>query len=41
MTAAHAWWQRQGGPGLGRFGLTVTVAGEHRVWLDAPDCVIG
>ncbi|WP_371516773.1 methyltransferase domain-containing protein [Kitasatospora sp. NBC_01300] len=41
VTAAHAWWQRQGAPGLDRFGVTVTVAGEHRVWLDGPDCVIG
>ncbi|MFF2746822.1 methyltransferase domain-containing protein [Kitasatospora sp. NPDC058048] len=41
LTAAHAWWQRQGESGLDRFGLTVTVAGEHRVWLDEPDHVVG
>ncbi|MFJ6771503.1 methyltransferase domain-containing protein [Kitasatospora sp. NPDC091257] len=41
VTAAHAWWQRQGEPGLDRFGLTVTVAGEHRAWLDDPDHVVG
>ncbi|WP_327676573.1 rRNA adenine N-6-methyltransferase family protein [Kitasatospora sp. NBC_00458] len=41
VTAAHAWWQRQGGPGLTRFGLTVTVEGEHRVWLDDPGRVVG
>ncbi|MFD4654186.1 methyltransferase domain-containing protein [Kitasatospora sp. NPDC058444] len=41
LTAVHAWWQRQGEPGLDRFGLTVTVAGEHRVWLDEPDHVVG
>ncbi|MFE5582141.1 methyltransferase domain-containing protein [Kitasatospora sp. NPDC056531] len=41
VTAAHAWWQRQGAPGLDRFGLTGTVAGEQRVWLDEPDHVIG
>ncbi|MBV6696046.1 methyltransferase domain-containing protein [Kitasatospora aureofaciens] len=41
VTAAHAWWQRQGAPGLHRFGPTVTVEGEQRVWLDEPDCVIG
>ncbi|MGW2867785.1 methyltransferase domain-containing protein [Kitasatospora sp. NPDC001225] len=41
VTAAHAWWRRQGEPGLDRFGLTVTVAGEHRVWLDEPDRVVG
>lgn len=39
VTAAHAWWRRQGEPGLDRFGLTVTAAGEHRVWLDEPDQV--
>ncbi|MGW3072266.1 glycosyltransferase [Kitasatospora sp. NPDC001132] len=41
VTAAHSWWQRQGEPGLDRFGLTVTVEGEHRVWLDEPDHVVG
>ncbi|MFE4973073.1 methyltransferase domain-containing protein [Kitasatospora sp. NPDC056651] len=41
VSAVHAWWQCQGEPGLDRFGLTVTVAGEHRVWLDEPDRVVG
>ncbi|MEU3558662.1 methyltransferase domain-containing protein [Kitasatospora sp. NPDC006786] len=41
VTAAHARWQDQGEPGLDRFGLTVTVEGEHRVWLDEPGHVVG
>ncbi|MFJ8430783.1 methyltransferase domain-containing protein [Kitasatospora sp. NPDC094019] len=41
VTAAYHWWERQRRPGLDRFGLTVTVAGEHRAWLDDPDHVIG
>ncbi|MGW2255959.1 protein-L-isoaspartate O-methyltransferase family protein [Kitasatospora sp. NPDC001660] len=36
VTAAHAWWVRNGRPDLTRFGMTVTVAGEHRPWLDEP-----
>jgi protein-L-isoaspartate O-methyltransferase len=41
VTGAHAWWQRQGSPDLDRFGLTVTIAGEHQVWMDEPAHVIG
>ncbi|MFC5663748.1 rRNA adenine N-6-methyltransferase family protein [Kitasatospora misakiensis] len=41
VTAAYGWWQRQGSPSLHRFGLTVSVAGEHQAWLDDPDNVIG
>jgi hypothetical protein len=36
VASAYAWWERQGRPGFGRFGLTVGPAGE-RVWLDSPD----
>ncbi|MFF3110391.1 methyltransferase domain-containing protein [Kitasatospora sp. NPDC057904] len=36
LTAAHAWWVRNGRPDLTRFGLTVTVAGEQHPWLDEP-----
>ncbi|MFJ5218746.1 ATP-grasp peptide maturase system methyltransferase [Streptomyces sp. NPDC088354] len=31
-------WQGAGAPGLDRFGLTVTPGGEHRFWLDTPEC---
>jgi hypothetical protein len=41
VTAAYRWWQRHGRPGLSRLGLSVTVAGEHRAWLDEPSHVIG
>ncbi len=41
VTAEYGWWERQGRPGLDRFGLTVTVSGEHRAWLDDPGNVIG
>ncbi|MEY9945554.1 methyltransferase domain-containing protein [Kitasatospora sp. GAS1066B] len=41
VTAAREWWQRHDCPDLSRLGLTVTVAGEHRAWLDEPDHVIG
>ncbi|MFJ5121555.1 protein-L-isoaspartate O-methyltransferase [Kitasatospora sp. NPDC088548] len=41
VTAAHAWWVRNGKPDLTRFGMTVTVAGEHRPWLDEPGNTIG
>ncbi|MFJ6380469.1 hypothetical protein ACIQI7_10775 [Kitasatospora sp. NPDC092039] len=41
VAAAHAWWQSQGVPGLGRFGPTVTVEGERRVRLNSPDHVVG
>jgi hypothetical protein len=30
-------WLDLGGPQRDRFGLTVTGAGRHRVWLDTPD----
>jgi protein-L-isoaspartate(D-aspartate) O-methyltransferase len=32
---AHRWWTGQGRPGLERFGLTVTAAGQQ-AWLDDP-----
>ncbi|MER0241959.1 methyltransferase domain-containing protein [Streptomyces sp. HSW2009] len=35
VEAAHAWWAGEGGPGIDRFGLTVTPAGQ-RAWLDDP-----
>ncbi len=41
VTAAHGWWRRHGSPSLHRFGLTVSVNGEHRAWLDDPGNVIG
>ncbi|MGF1431523.1 methyltransferase domain-containing protein [Kitasatospora sp. LaBMicrA B282] len=41
VTAAYGWWKRHDRPGLSRLGLTVTVAGEHRTWLDDPSNVIG
>ncbi|WP_329564768.1 methyltransferase domain-containing protein [Kitasatospora sp. NBC_01266] len=41
VTAAREWWRRHDSPDLSRLGLTVTVAGEHRAWLDDPDHVIG
>ncbi|MFJ4846322.1 MULTISPECIES: hypothetical protein [unclassified Streptomyces] len=31
-------WQGAGAPGLDRFGLMVPPNGDHRFWLDAPDC---
>lgn len=34
--AAYRWWERSGGPGHERFGLTVDEGGEY-VWLDRPD----
>ena len=30
-------WLTLGSPGRERFGLTVTLAGEHTLWLDQPD----
>ncbi|MFJ4671334.1 rRNA adenine N-6-methyltransferase family protein [Kitasatospora purpeofusca] len=41
VTTTYRWWQRQGAPGLERFGLTVSVNGEHRTWLDDPGNAIG
>ncbi|MCX4689704.1 hypothetical protein OG401_36375 [Kitasatospora purpeofusca] len=41
VTAAHGWWRQHGSPSLHRFGLTVSVNGEHRTWLDDPANVIG
>lgn len=35
VEAAYRWWQRQGRPGFGRFGLSVSAAGED-AWLDTP-----
>jgi methyltransferase of ATP-grasp peptide maturase system len=37
--AEHAadWWERRGRPTRSRFGLTATVDGAHRLWLDHPD----
>ncbi|MES4909345.1 MULTISPECIES: methyltransferase domain-containing protein [unclassified Streptomyces] len=37
--AAYRWWEEQGHPGFGRFGLTVDGDGE-RVWLDSPDNLV-
>ncbi|MER8193484.1 methyltransferase domain-containing protein [Streptomyces microflavus] len=34
--ALHDRWQKQGAPGMLRYGLTVGVAGQHP-WLDTPD----
>lgn len=31
-------WREAGAPDLDGFGLTVTPEGEHRYWLDTPDC---
>ncbi|MGW2353763.1 ATP-grasp peptide maturase system methyltransferase [Actinacidiphila glaucinigra] len=31
-------WREAGAPDLEGFGLTVTADGEHRYWLDSPDC---
>ncbi len=39
--AAHAWWQEQGRPGLGRLGLTVDGHGRQHIWVDTPDHVVG
>ncbi|MET8540693.1 methyltransferase domain-containing protein [Kitasatospora sp. NPDC004799] len=36
VTAAYDWWVRNDKPGLTRLGMTVTVSGEHRPWLDDP-----
>lgn len=33
----HARWTQLGRPERDRFGLTVTLDGQHTVWLDAPD----
>ncbi|QLE76476.1 methyltransferase domain-containing protein [Streptomyces rectiverticillatus] len=40
VETAHAWWQEQGRPGLGRLGLTVDGDGQH-AWVDTPDHVVG
>ncbi|MEV7597993.1 rRNA adenine N-6-methyltransferase family protein [Kitasatospora sp. NPDC089797] len=40
VTAAHDRWVHCGRPGLTRFGMTVTVAGEHLPWLDEPGNVL-
>ncbi|UMP04796.1 methyltransferase domain-containing protein [Amycolatopsis sp. EV170708-02-1] len=34
---AHDQWRHLAEPGWGRFGLTVTADGGHRIWLDDPD----
>ncbi|ONK13554.1 methyltransferase domain-containing protein [Streptomyces sp. MP131-18] len=36
VAAAWRWWDRQGRPGVGRFGLTVTRE-RTTPWLDSPD----
>lgn len=41
VTAVYTWWARNGKPDLSRLGLTVTVAGERRAWLDDPGNLIG
>jgi protein-L-isoaspartate O-methyltransferase len=35
--AAHRFWEEQGFPDYGRFGLTVASPTDHRIWFDAPD----
>lgn len=37
IESAHRSWDVLGRPSWDRFGLSVTAAGEHVVWLDAPD----
>ncbi|MFI8085376.1 hypothetical protein ACIF6L_31870 [Kitasatospora sp. NPDC086009] len=34
-SSSYAWWTGAGRSGLGRFGRTVTPAGQ-RLWLDDP-----
>ncbi|MFD7863296.1 methyltransferase domain-containing protein [Streptomyces sp. NPDC059783] len=41
IRAAHDWWVSRGRPGWERFGLTVSGAGEERVWLDEVGNVVG
>ncbi|MEU0241240.1 hypothetical protein ABZ234_26460 [Nocardiopsis sp. NPDC006198] len=36
IITSHEWWRAQGSPDLTEYGLTVTTAGEHRVWLRTP-----
>lgn len=36
VITAHEWWRAQGSPGLTEYGLTITAAGEQRVWLRDP-----
>jgi protein-L-isoaspartate O-methyltransferase len=36
VTAAWRWWEEQGRPAPGRYGLTVTGDGRATVWLDDP-----
>ncbi|WP_327677652.1 protein-L-isoaspartate O-methyltransferase family protein [Kitasatospora sp. NBC_00458] len=40
VTTAHTWWERNGRPGLTRFGMTVALTGEHHPWLDRPGNII-
>lgn len=37
LETAWRWWDHQGRPGFGRFGLTVSADATHVVWLDSPD----
>ncbi|MFF7725874.1 methyltransferase domain-containing protein [Streptomyces sp. NPDC008001] len=37
VLTARTWWDEHGRPELTRFGLTVTVDGEHHTWLDTPE----
>ncbi|MCF3105913.1 methyltransferase domain-containing protein [Streptomyces roseoverticillatus] len=37
VLTARSWWDEHGRPEITRFGLTVTIDGEHHTWLDAPE----
>ncbi|APU15712.1 MULTISPECIES: methyltransferase domain-containing protein [Actinoalloteichus] len=37
VDAAYAWWCAAGRPTPDRYGLTVTPAGDHEVWIDIPE----
>jgi hypothetical protein len=36
IEAAYRWWEAEEGPGIHRFGLTVSQQGEQS-WLDTPE----
>ncbi|MGH3949092.1 MAG: methyltransferase domain-containing protein [Pseudonocardiaceae bacterium] len=38
--AAYDWWYERGKPGLARFGVTITTAGDQLVWLDEPSTIV-
>ena len=37
IEAAYGWWQEMGRPGIEEFGLSVSAADGHRVWLRSAD----